>query len=161
MPKTPHIIMYVNITTQILHTTEFYYFICSFCGYRVRAICLVFSKRTWLLKGQHTDHFWTFYRPISSFDCRVCMYVYMWMSGFLYMYHTLSRVTLYLGDRARLVCSQYQGKAWKNHLFSSFFSYFSTSHSVTLSHPLKPSYLLFLSTLYLSLAVPLTCFWLT
>lgn len=46
MPKTQHIIMSVNITTQILHTTEFYYLFCSFCGYRVRAICLVFSKRT-------------------------------------------------------------------------------------------------------------------
>lgn len=88
-----------------------------------------------------------------SFDCRVCMYVFMWVSGFLYMCHTLSRVTLHLWDRARSFCFQYHGTEWKTHLFSSFFSYFSTAHSVVLSHPpiLSPV----LSTLYLSL--PLTC----
>lgn len=30
MPKIQHIIMSVDITTQIMHTTEFYYFICRF-----------------------------------------------------------------------------------------------------------------------------------
>lgn len=75
----------------------------------------------------------------------------------LLVHYTLSHVTLHLWDRARLFCFQYQGIEWKNHLFSSFFSYFSTSHSVILSRPLKPSYLLSCLLTIISPQQSLTC----
>ncbi len=45
MPKIQHIIMSVDITTKIMHTTELYYFICHFFAVTVQEPYVLCSQR--------------------------------------------------------------------------------------------------------------------